>query len=137
MWGTTNNVLLDKNILCKVFRYHIPVWGKEATGLVGEEYGIWKSVEDIAQYFDWVNLMYGMKGQTFEQLQEDILLAEQHFSRVNLSIYTTIPNGIERDDQAISQFYRSDLYQQLLTNPKFEIYDEWDKENYHNVGHDK
>ena len=95
------------------------------------------SVEDIAQYFDWVNLMYGMKGQTFEQLQEDILLAEQHFSRVNLSIYTTIPNGIERDDQAISQFYRSDLYQQLLTNPKFEIYDEWDKENYHNVGDDK
>lgn len=94
------------------------------------------SPEDISKYFQWINLMFGMEGQTFEQLQKDISIGIQNFERVNLSIYTSVKNGPERDSDAIDKLYGSDFYNNILDNPKIDIYDEWDNENVHKVGHD-
>lgn len=91
---------------------------------------------ELAKYFDWINIMYGMDCQSFEQLQKDIEIGLEHFKRINLSIYTSIPNGPGRDDEAISAFYNSDLYRELKKNPRIDIFDEWDENNDHNVGHD-
>ena len=94
------------------------------------------SPKQIALYFQWINIMFGMKGQTIEQLEKDIEIGLEHFERVNLSIYTTVKNGPERDESAIEKFYKSDFYQKLKQNPAVDIYDEWDEENKHKVGHD-
>lgn len=92
--------------------------------------------EDLAKYYQWINLMYGMEGQTFEQLKKDIEIGLKHFKRINLSIYTTVPGGPARDVDAISAFYNSDFYKELLSNTQVDIFDEWDEGNDHVVGHD-
>ena len=92
--------------------------------------------EQIAQYFQWINIMFGMEGQTIEQLKKDIEIGLEYFDRVNLSIYTTVKNGPERDVKAIEEFYNSDFYRELKANPAIDIYDEWDEGNEHKVGHD-
>jgi hypothetical protein len=94
------------------------------------------SPENISRYFQWINLMYGMDGQTFEQLQKDISIGVKNFDRVNLSIYTPVKNGPKRDTEAIDKFYGSNFYKSILEDPKVDIYDEWDEKNTHKVGHD-
>lgn len=92
--------------------------------------------EQIAQHFQWINIMFGMEGQTIEQLKKDIEIGLEHFERVNLSIYTSVKNGPRRDVEAIEKFYASDFYLELKHNPAVDIYDEWDEGNEHKVGHD-
>lgn len=99
-------------------------------GLLGVE------PEDIARHFSWINIMFGMEGQTLSQLEKDIAIGLNYFDRVNLSIYTTVKNGPVRDSVAINEFYASDLYRNLKQNPAIDIYDEWDDDNAHKVGHD-
>ena len=36
----------------------------------------------------------------------------------------------------IKDFYGSDFYKELMANPVIDIFDEWDENNGHNVGHD-
>ncbi len=92
--------------------------------------------EKIAKHFQWINLMYGMEGQSYAQLKEDIKIGLEYFERINLSIYTTIPGGPFRDVNGIKEFYKSGLYIDLMKNPRIDIFDEWDVGNGHNVGHD-
>lgn len=91
---------------------------------------------ELSGYFGWINLMYGMEYQTFEQLEKDLETGLEYFERINLSIYTTVSGGPKRDAAKIAEFYHSDLYKDLLKNPRVDIFDEWDEENGHNVGHD-
>ena len=92
--------------------------------------------KQLCQHYQWINLMFGMEGQTFDQLKKDIEIGLNYFKRINLSIYTTVPNGPERNVSAIKEFYEGELYQELMKNPRVDIFDEWDDENGHNVGHD-
>ena len=77
-----------------------------------------------------------MEGQTFSRLKEDIETGLTHFKRVNLSIYTTVTGGPARDEKAIKDFYESSFYNELMKNPAVDIFDEWDDDNEHSVGHD-
>lgn len=91
----------------------------------------------IAGYYQWINLLYGMECQSFEQLKKDIETGLQYFKRINLSIYTTVAGGPKRDEVKIADFYDSAFYQELKSNPAIDIFDEWDDTNEHQVGHDK
>ncbi|WP_026506777.1 hypothetical protein [Butyrivibrio sp. MC2013] len=91
---------------------------------------------DLAKYYSWINLIYGMEGQSMEQLRADIAIGLEHFDRINLSIYTSVAGGPARDEAAIRAFYDSELYRELMENPAVDIFDEWDENNGHNVGHD-
>ncbi|MBR4670995.1 MAG: hypothetical protein IKO84_10375 [Butyrivibrio sp.] len=95
------------------------------------------TAEDIAKYFSWINIMFGMEGQTLSQLEKDVATGLKFFDRINISIYTTVKNGPARDSKAIEAFYNSDLYKELKENPAIDIYDEWDEDNAHKVGHDE
>lgn len=92
--------------------------------------------QQIAEHFQWINLMFGMEGQTFKQLKTDLEVGLKYFKRINLSIYTTVNNGPERDVKAINEFYSSELFKELLENSQVDIFDEWDEGNGHSVGHD-
>ncbi len=94
------------------------------------------TAKDISEYFQWINIMYGMEGQSFDQLQKDISTGLEYFDRINLSIYTTVPGGPERDVDGIRDFYNSSFYKELMDNPAVDIFDEWDDSNGHTVGHD-
>ena len=91
---------------------------------------------EIAAHYSWINLMYGMEGQSPEQLKTDIEIGLAHFDRINLSIYTSVSGGPARDDAGIAAFYGSDFYKELKKHPAIDIFDEWDDQNAHNVGHD-
>lgn len=91
---------------------------------------------DIAEHFQWINLMYGMEYQSFDQLKKDLETGLKYFKRINLSIYTTVPGGPKRDIAKIEEFYNSNLYKELVNNPSVDIFDEWDEGNDHKVGHD-
>ncbi|MCR5100175.1 MAG: radical SAM protein [Butyrivibrio sp.] len=93
--------------------------------------------EQLAKYYQWINIMFGMEGQTLEQLHKDIETGLEYFERINLSIYTSIPRGPKRDKEAIEKFYNSDFYKELKDNDRIDIFDEWDDSNDHKVGHDK
>ena len=80
--------------------------------------------------------MFGMEGQSLDQLKKDIETGLEHFQRINLSIYTTVPGGPARNVSAIKDFYNGKFYQELLANPRVDVFDEWDEDNGHNVGHD-
>ncbi len=92
--------------------------------------------QQIADSYKWINLMYGMEGQTFDQLERDIEIGLECFDRINLSIYTTVKGGPLRDEAGIAQFYDSSFYRELKENPAVDIFDEWDDGNKHSVGHD-
>jgi hypothetical protein len=92
--------------------------------------------EDIAGYFSWVNLMFGMEGQSLLQLKRDIEISRKYFDRINLSVYTTVKGGPLRDEKAIAEFYSGELYKELMLDPAVDIFDEWDESNKHSVGHD-
>ena len=94
------------------------------------------SPEDLSRYFQWINIMYGMEGQTVKQLKTDIEIGLKHFKRINLSIYTSVPDGPQRDSEGIKAFYDSEFYRELMADPRVDIFDEWDDSNSHNVGHD-
>ncbi|MCR5403978.1 MAG: hypothetical protein K6E91_09220, partial [Butyrivibrio sp.] len=94
------------------------------------------SALDLSKHYDWINLIYGMECQSFDQLKKDIEIGLKYFRRINLSIYTTIPNGPGRSERGIKEFYSSSFYQELLRTPSIDIFDEWDNSNTHNVGHD-
>ncbi len=94
------------------------------------------SPSDIAKYYEWINLMYGMEWQSIEQLKSDIETAKPLFKHINLSIYTSVEGGPARDVKAIEEFYGSELYTELINDPAIEIFDEWDDKNMHKVGHD-
>lgn len=92
--------------------------------------------EQLAEHYQWINLMYGMEGQSPDQLKQDIEIGLKYFRRINLSIYTTVPGGPARDDAGIRSFYDSGFYRSLKANPAVDIFDEWDHDNSHTVGHD-
>ena len=94
------------------------------------------SPKELAQHYQWINLMFGMEGQTLDRLKKDIETGLEYFERINLSIYTTVPGGPARDNEAIKEFYNGKLYRKLLEDPRVDIFDEWDEDNGHNVGHD-
>ena len=94
------------------------------------------SPQELSRHYQWINLMFGMEGQSLPQLKFDISTALRYFKRINLSLYTTVPNGPKRDENQIKEFYSSNYYGELLNNPSIDIFDEWDNDNPHNVGHD-
>lgn len=94
------------------------------------------TASDISKYYTWINLMFGMEGQTFDQLKKDIETGFNYFDRINLSIYTSIPGGPARDEVMIRDFYDSSFYQELVNDKRIDIFDEWDEDNDHSVGHD-
>ncbi len=91
---------------------------------------------DIAKYYQWINLLYGMEGQSLKQLKKDVEIGLSYFERINLSIYTTVKGGPSRENKGIEEFYDSSFYRRLMDDPRIDIFDEWDSQNVHNVGHD-
>lgn len=59
---------------------------------------------DIARYFQEVNLLVGIKGQTLESILKDIEIGKKYFQRVCLNIMTENSTNIKPNKQLINDF---------------------------------
>ncbi|MEY8763774.1 MULTISPECIES: hypothetical protein [Clostridium] len=65
--------------------------------------------------FDWVNLLFGMQGQSLEKLESDVKLALKYFERVTVNIFCENTTKVKRDNELVEKFYNSELFKTLQT----------------------
>jgi hypothetical protein len=81
------------------------------------------SAEKIALYYSWVNLLFGITGQSLDKLKQDIDMAFSLFERVNLCIFENNTTNLKRDNRLINELYNSAFFAELKNNPRIEILD--------------
>jgi hypothetical protein len=77
--------------------------------------------EEIRRYFQWVNLLCGVKGQSLEGVLEDIHIGLELFERVILNIFITNSSSAQRDEELIAALYAHPEFPLLKANSKIEI----------------
>lgn len=90
--------------------------------------------QQIATYFERVNLLYGMPGQTIEMLERDIELGSWFFSKIGLNLFTNNSTPIERQQNLIEEFYNSNLFGKCVRDPRVEIIDYADSRAIDHIG---
>lgn len=80
------------------------------------------------QNFDWVNILFGISGQSIENLGKDVELGLKYFERVTVNIFCENTTHVKRDNNLIEEFYNSNLFKQLQTTyyNRVEILDDID-----------
>ncbi|MBA5850205.1 hypothetical protein H2684_02605 [Clostridium sp. cel8] len=73
------------------------------------------------QKFDWVNLLFGMKGQSMDRLEKDVTLALKYFERVTINIFCENTTKVKRDNELVEQFYNSELFKKLQTTYYYRV----------------
>lgn len=84
--------------------------------------GIPKKVtpEKIAQKFDGICLLFGIKGQTKQMLLNDIEYAEKYFEYYSLNIFNKNSTKTEVDEKLVDWF-KNEIYPDLKKHKKVEI----------------
>ena len=78
------------------------------------------SLKELTKVFDEVNLLVGVKGQTFEQIQKDIEIAVKNFERVCINLYKQMPDIMPADEEIKARFIK-ELYPIYKDNQKVDI----------------
>jgi len=89
----------------------------------------------ISEYFQWANLMFGMIGQTIDELIEDVELGLTFMKRLNICMFVPNSTNTIRDDKLIQAFYLSSFYQKIKDNPNIEILDELKEDAIDHLNH--
>ena len=79
-----------------------------------------KNPKIIAEYFDEINVLQGIEGQTAESMIWDIEMGLKHFKRVYVNIMTENKMPIKPDKMVIEQF-RTKVYPRFKDNDKVDI----------------
>ncbi len=75
---------------------------------------------EIANYFNGVCLLVGIKGQSFESIKNDIEIASKYFEYFSVNIFIENSTNEKRDEELIKRFIE-EIYPSLKENPKAEI----------------
>ncbi|MDR7869869.1 MAG: radical SAM protein [Tissierellaceae bacterium] len=65
---------------------------------------VFDTPEEVANYFDTICLLVGIKGQTKEMITNDIEILLKHFNRGCINIYVNNSTPVEADPQLIEWF---------------------------------
>ncbi len=76
--------------------------------------------EDIKKYFQDCCLLFGIEGQTKEQILEDIKIASENFNRVCINIFNENNTSCVKDKKLIDWFV-TDVYEKIKDDNKFDI----------------
>lgn len=63
--------------------------------------------------FDWVNLLFGIKGQNMDMLLCDFSLAVKYFERVTINVFCENSKEIKRDNKLVEEFYNSEFFNMI------------------------
>jgi len=78
------------------------------------------SLPEIAKYFDEVCLLFGIKGQTIESMENDIQIGLRYFERVCINIMTE--NGMPvKPDSAVIKTFKENLYEKYKKYENIDI----------------
>ncbi|MDR0984340.1 MAG: hypothetical protein LBL93_04955 [Ruminococcus sp.] len=131
-WQFHEQVRTFKNLMRKKGIKVISLVGAETfnksfrKNVLGKDLGDVSALE-ISEYFNWVNILFGIEGQTMESLSKDIDIARRYFQRINVNIFIPNSTALKRDNALTEEFYQSKLFCEIKDNPKFEILDISDK----------
>ena len=76
--------------------------------------------EKIAEYFDEINLLQGIKGQTKVSMINDIDIGLEYFSRVCVNIMVENGMPVKPDRNVIEEFMK-DVYPKYKDNERVDI----------------
>lgn len=65
------------------------------------------SLSDLQEVFDIVNLLVGVKGQTLEQVEDDIKVGMENFDRVCVNLYKEMEDIMPADEELKRRFMQS------------------------------
>lgn len=86
------------------------------------------TAKDVSKYFNRVNIMTGMEGQTLEMLEKDIEQSLQYFDVISLNVFVPNTTDVKRDEELIKEFYSSDLYKKCMANKKIRVLDDLNRD---------
>lgn len=92
------------------------------------------AAQESAQYYQWVNLLWGVKGQTLDGIARDIETALELFERVNVNIFIPNTTAFERDANLVDRLYNSAFFNEIKANPRIEILDAADSRSPDHIG---
>lgn len=78
------------------------------------------SLEELIETFDEINLLVGIKGQTFEQVKKDIEIGLENFERICVNLYKEMPD-IMPQDEILKKRFLDELYPIYKENDKMDI----------------
>lgn len=78
------------------------------------------SLEELKETFDEINLLIGIKGQTFEQVKKDIEIGLENFERICVNLYKEMPDIMPQDENLKRRFL-NELYPIYKENNKIDI----------------
>lgn len=78
------------------------------------------SAKEVSDYFQSVNLLIGVEGQTFDDIVKDIRLADTYFERYIINVFVKNSTSIRPDNNLIRRFL-NEVYPNIKNNPKVEI----------------
>lgn len=78
------------------------------------------SLEELKETFDEVNLLIGVKGQSFEQIKKDIKIGVENFERVCVNLYKQMPDIMLADERLKERFIK-EIYPIYKENEKVDI----------------
>lgn len=78
------------------------------------------SLEELIEIFDEINLLVGIKGQTFEQVKKDIEIGLENFERICVNLYKEMPD-IMPQDEILKKRFLDELYPIYKGNDKMDI----------------
>lgn len=76
--------------------------------------------DDIAKYFKGICLLIGVKGQSFETIEKDILTAEKYYEYFSINAFVENSTPLKRDDALIERF-KSELLPDIRQKDGIEI----------------
>ncbi len=76
--------------------------------------------EEIASYFDGCCLLVGVKGETKEDIINDIHLADKYFEYFSVNLFCPNTTKVERDED-LALFVRTEVVSMLKDNEKAEL----------------
>ena len=78
-----------------------------------------KDVKEVAEKFQSVCLMVGIKGQTKEMIRKDIEILLENFKYATINIFVDNTTSIKRDEELV-QWFREE-YSYLDNHPTIEV----------------
>lgn len=63
-----------------------------------------KTVEELKQYFDSPCIMVGIKGQSKEQIDEDMNIVLNNFNHATINVFVENSTSLERDEELVNWF---------------------------------
>lgn len=78
-----------------------------------------KGVEEVKKYFDSPCMMVGIKGQTKEQIDQDMEVVLKHFEHATINIFAENSSNLKRDEELIKWF--KEKYAFLDDEPTIEV----------------